>query len=212
MLTNVREVSCDFDPATRTALARIRMPFYGVHGAAAITGVTLKPAGPMWKWPEADPNAPACPDAVVIDLRSSDVVPCLAPRLMTSDGLVVFDATEQGKGGSLRHPAAVYVRYVERISTNAALEPAGPAAMPPRLITVVPANAQVRADFLGTVVNSFDHPVLFTNCRGEKDRPDRIILSPEAVAYLQAHPETQKTFTSGRIVVVASGRDEAMVP
>ncbi|MBN1553781.1 MAG: hypothetical protein JXA11_03480 [Phycisphaerae bacterium] len=106
-LTGFRELGATYDPATRTATARMEIPLCGIRGAVGVLGLEEIKTTRRWTWPKSTTGSDRY-DVIVIDARGLSCRPVVLPRIATVDGQCVFDAAEILADGSLRRPAARY--------------------------------------------------------------------------------------------------------
>ena len=92
-LTGFREIDATYNPATRTATARLELPLYGIRGAVTVLGLKEKNIQRRWAWPKETVSKTAY-DVIVIDVRGMAYTPVVLPRLVTAEGQCVFDASE----------------------------------------------------------------------------------------------------------------------
>lgn len=106
-LTGFRELGATYDPATRTATARMELPLSGLRGAVSVLGLEENKAGRYWTWPKASGGSSPY-DVIVIDARGLACKPAILPRIAAADGQCVFDAAEALTNSRLNRPAARY--------------------------------------------------------------------------------------------------------
>ncbi len=106
-LTGLRELDAEYDPATRTATARLELPLTGAQGVVSVLGLQTQPAGTSWRWPDVQPSRPAV-DVLLFDARGLSCRPSVLPRWVTEDGRCVFRSVLRA-GEPLRRPVARYV-------------------------------------------------------------------------------------------------------
>jgi hypothetical protein len=107
-LTNFRETEANYNPATRTATARIEMPLYGVSGAVSVLGLETDKPEKLWKWPETRKSEATDLEVILLDARDVTMKPTVLPRLETVDGQCVFDAGRLG----MTRSTSLSIRYV----------------------------------------------------------------------------------------------------
>ncbi|MBN1943157.1 MAG: hypothetical protein JW849_07670 [Phycisphaerae bacterium] len=106
-LKGFRELDATYDPATRTATARMEIPICGVRGAVSVLGLEGQKARRFWTWPK--PPTGAEYDVIVIDARGLACRPSVLTRISTADGQCVFDTAEVLAGDLPRRLSARYV-------------------------------------------------------------------------------------------------------
>ncbi len=106
-LTGFRELGATYDPATRTATARMELPVSGVRGAVSVLGLEEQKSRRIWAWPTVFRETRGY-DVIVIDARGLACKPAIFPRIVTADSQCVFDATEALVNNQLMSPAARY--------------------------------------------------------------------------------------------------------
>lgn len=109
-LSGFREREATYDPATRTATARMELPLWGIRGAVGVLGLRGQPNHKTSRallWPESPAGAAPC-DMILLDARRVDCRPGVLPRVVSADGQCVFDAASLAAGGPLRRPPARY--------------------------------------------------------------------------------------------------------
>jgi len=211
-IRDFQEIRNDYDPATRTATAAVRIPMYGAHGIIQIAGLGLRETPRPWRWPDAPTGEPAAGTQgearmVVLDLRAAAFSPALLPRVLSPDGECVFDAAELGVAELSWRPAATYVVYQRPRALGA-----GPA---PALVKVEPYVVRdglaPDGDFANSVGRTFRGAAIFPLCQAGRGS-GTIFLSKAAVEYLRAHPWMRQLFRSGKIVIVVETAPASRVP
>jgi hypothetical protein len=101
------EISNTFDVQTRTAIAKLRAPLYGVKGVVRIAGPSLTGAASRWTWP-ASPAEGAANSLLVLDARGTKFRPCVFPRLVTGSGALVHDASDLAEDELAMRGMAIY--------------------------------------------------------------------------------------------------------
>lgn len=81
-----------------TVTVGIRLPFYGVTGIIKAGGAKFTAGTNRFAWP--DVAAPVSKKIIVIDARGSGCRPCVYPRIVDSQGSVLFDASDISAAGA----------------------------------------------------------------------------------------------------------------
>lgn len=92
ILRNFEEISADFDPQTRTATVKLRLPIYGQQGVISLTGFVPADARPA---AEKTTRQQAIRRTIVIDVRGRDFKPSCFPQIQNARGQVVLDLTSR---------------------------------------------------------------------------------------------------------------------
>jgi len=117
VLRDFKEASSEFDPKTHLATVRLAIPMYGVDGVVKLVGLTPVPSGEAVKPAQSKPG-PA--RIIVIDARGTGFKPCMLPRIASSSGRSVFDASRTTDAPKPDHSPVLYVsmtRHDELIPT-----------------------------------------------------------------------------------------------
>lgn len=177
VLQGFEEVSASFDPRTRTASVELAVPLYGAKGVIRLWGAKLPatlPASPGEN--QTQPDQQAAASVIVIDARSTDLKPCLLPRIVKDKTAEVLFAPSAA--GLDDHPTAIYVTLppTDRKAGNAddVLK-----ALPPRALVL---RAKTPDDKM----------------------PGAIVLDAEQSAKLQANGDAPRLLTQGRMIIVTS--------
>lgn len=118
-LTGFREMGATYDPATRTALARLELPLCGIRGAVTVLGLEGQKIPRRWTWPKESHDIPSrIPpyDVIIIDARGLSCRPSVLPRLTTAEGLCVFDGAEALTDRGLGQPPARYATLKKSVN------------------------------------------------------------------------------------------------
>jgi len=177
----------EFDEENKTITATIEVPFYGVSGMVRIDGAALDAPAARWEWLVKDAVDREA-DLLIVDARGTGFQPCLAPRLVTETGQVVFDGTSVPGGLQGRH-LAVYV--------SADRPPGGQGA--PATATAESASDSGPAGGRAFVAKD----VVELRAKASTG-PDHcaLVLGSEELAKLSRHADAMELLKAGRLVVI----------
>ncbi len=176
-IKNFRELPSSYNPATRTAKARLEIPIYGISGIVEKLRLEPRPSLRQWAWPaEEDFDESEQSDVIVIDARGLDFSPCLLPNLVTPDGRNVFGADDVSFSELINRPMFRYAVLSQR--------------------EVIPTESARK--YRRMTYRSFTlHPL--KNCPAG---PGEIVLSPRDLALLETHPDSRSLLQSGKVVII----------
>lgn len=176
-LKKFRELPGSYNPATRTAKARLEIPIYGISGVVEKLSLVTRPVASRWAWPrDMDVDELHQSDVIVIDARGLGFSPCLLPSLVTPDGKSVFEAGDISVADLLDRPIVRYAVLSRRV--------------------VIPAESSRK--YRKKIYRSFTlRPIkIFPR------RPGTIVLSRRDLVMLEKHADSQNLLKSGKVLIV----------